>query len=187
MVQAVHVLEHLSDPWAFFRECWRVLEDRGVVHLSLPSGASDAAIGDLTHLRQYTPGSFGCFEGGYGEKVFNPQYTASWDTPFEIRYILQRINGRLRWWFKPVIRRLAIRVLPFVWNGFVELSVTLMALKSQKSLVKYKLRSETRGATVPVAPFMYKWEYEGRQVEHTTKMIFFGPQAKELQSWADND
>jgi len=186
-VVANHTLEHLSDPWVFFKESYRVLKPSAIpnLFLRLPAGASDDAMGDLTHIRPYMPMSFASVQLGYNDAIYNPQYD-HWDTPFEIIHVLQRVNKDLRWLMKPVIRCLGMKVLPFLWNAYTEMVVTLRALKTEDDRTRFKIRNQANA--IPIARFMYESEYKGRPLgpeEYTPRMLFFGEQSKELQVWFD--
>jgi SAM-dependent methyltransferase len=82
-IYASHVLEHLHDPCAFFREAWRVLKAGHRLHLRLPYGGHRAAWWDHTHVKPWFAESFCFLQPGYAEAIGNPQHDA-WDTPFGI-------------------------------------------------------------------------------------------------------
>ena len=57
---ALDVFEHIpvEKGIAFFDECWRLLEDDGVLHLRVPEFGSRYHLGDLTHVRGFMLYSF---------------------------------------------------------------------------------------------------------------------------------
>ena len=189
-VRAIHILEHLPDPFAFFKEAWRVLapdaDYKCNLQLRLPYGASGDAIGDITHLRSWLPGSFSCFQPGYNRAVFNRQYDG-WPAPFSVMSVYQRINPKLRWLVKPVIRRWGLPLLEFLWGGYVEMIVGMRALKKPDDVTRWQIRYEAN--SVPIAHCMYQYHYEGRDLEEgePARMLFFGPGAEELQAASDGD
>ena len=186
-VRSHHVLEHLCEPKMFFKEAYRVLapsDDECNVTLRLPYGASNDAIGDITHLRQWVPTSFACFQPGYGASVYNKQHN-SWDAPFAVITIYQRINPQLRWLLKPIIRNFGVKIIEFLWGGYQEMIIGMKALKKPDEVARWQVRN--RSATVPVARVMYHHEYEGREIGENEKprFLFFGPGGRELQKQAD--
>lgn len=50
-VWASQVFEHVADPIAFMRECWRVLRPGGLLHIATPHYLSENAHTDPTHRR----------------------------------------------------------------------------------------------------------------------------------------
>lgn len=186
-IRSHHVLEHLYDPQTFFKEAYRVLapsDEVWNVTLRLPSGASNDAIGDITHLRQWAPSSFCCFQPGYGASVYNMQHD-SWSAPFSVVSIYQRINPGLRLLLKPIIRKFGINIIEFLWGGYQEMIVGMKALKTPNEVTRWKIRN--RANTVPIAYCMYRHEYEGRELgdNEQLRMMFFGPGSRELQKQAD--
>ena len=186
VVMGTHILEHLADPWAFFAEAWRVLVPSKDCNLQLrlPYGLSEAGFGDLTHVRQWVPGSFCCFQPGYNKAVRNPQHDA-WKFPFSIMSLYLRIDPRLRWLLKPLIRWWGIRFIQFLSGAFTEMVVGLRALKRDPDVLRWKMDNEAN--VVPVAYCMYEHEYQGRCLEEGEKLrfLFFGPGSRELQRLAD--
>ena len=180
VVQSNHMLEHLHEPWNFFREAWRVLVPSPVANLYIrvPYGPSEGGLGDMHHLRYFVPSSFACVQPRYISCSKNPQYE-SWDAPFEVVAIYQRINPALRWLVKPVIRRWGQHVPKFLWGGYCELIVGLRKLKRGEGV--------PQPGAVPVADVMYEHEYEGRVLQEGEEMrlLFFGEQADELQRQQD--
>jgi len=184
-IVGVHVLEHLSNPWTFFKEAWRVLRPskKCNLQLRLPYGPSSDGLGDLTHLRQWVPGSFCCFQPGYNEAVFNPQHNG-WKQPFSVMSIYLRINPALRWLVKPIIRRWGLRIIEFLWGGYVEMIVGMRAIKDYKDELRWRM--ENKANIVPVAYCMYEHDYKGKSLNpgESPRYLFFGEGARQLQrSW----
>lgn len=186
IVESNHCLEHLHDPFTFFKEAWRVLVPSPFcnVQLRLPYGPGVGGIGDLTHVRQWLPFSFCCFQPGYNDRVKNPQHD-EWQAPFSVMSIYLRINPNLRWLVKPFIRRWGVSALSYLWDGFIEMIVGMRALKSQAEIDKWK--ASERADVVPIAYCMYRHEYENRELRENeqAKFKFFGPGSKALQELAD--
>lgn len=182
VVESNHCLEHLSDPWAFFREAWRVLVPSPFcnVMLRLPYGPGAGGFGDLTHVRPWLPFSFCAFQPGYNDAVKNPQHD-QWQWPFSVMSIYLRVNPNLRWLAKPIIRRWGIRALAYLWDGYIEMIVGMRALKHEADVEKWK--ATERADVVPIAHVMYRHEYEGRKLEEgeAAQWKFFGPGARELE------
>lgn len=180
VIQSNHVLEHLPEPYTFFREAWRVLVESPMtnLYLRLPYGPSEGGFGDVSHIRYYTPSSFACFQPGYIECAKNAQYRG-WDAPFEVTAIYRRVDPGLRHLLKPVIRTIGLRIFPYLWGGYCELIVGMRALKQGQSV-------QVPGA-VPVIDVMYQHEYEGRRLAEgeAQRLLFFGDQAKEMQRQQD--
>ena len=181
-----HVLEHISDPWAFFAEAWRVLAPSKDCNLQLwlPYGLSEAGFGDLSHVRQWVPGSFCCFQPGYHEAVSNPQHK-NWRYPFSVLSIYLRVDPALRWLLKPLIRLWGLRIIPFLAGAYVEIIVGLRALKLLPEQLRWKM--EHKANEVPIAYCMYQHEYEGRDLYSAERMrlLFFGKGARHLQRLYD--
>jgi len=57
-VVAFHFLEHLHDPIRMLRECQRVLQPGGVMHICVPHAMSMCAYQDLDHKRFFTEETF---------------------------------------------------------------------------------------------------------------------------------
>lgn len=188
VVTGTHVLEHLADPWAFFAEAWRVLAPSKECNLQLrlPYGISEAGFGDLTHVRQWVPGSFCCFQPGYNEAVVNPQHNG-WKAPFSIMSIYLRIDPGLRWLLKPVVRRWGLPVIQFMAGAFTEMVVGMRALKRDVDVLRWKMDHQAN--VVPIAYCMYEHEYyKNRPLapRQNLRWLFFGEGAKELQKLSDS-
>ncbi|HYE89551.1 MAG TPA: methyltransferase domain-containing protein [Terriglobales bacterium] len=157
LIASAHMLEHLDDPLAFFREAWRVLRPTGMLSLQLPYGASDEGATDLTHKRLWFPGTFCAFQPGYGEIIGNPQH--EWPAPFSVDYVGARIHRDLVWLARWPWRAIGLRVLRFLWSGYVELFVQMTALKTPEQLAMFREHGHP-GNTVPftVVAWMADWD-----------------------------
>ena len=185
-VECHHVFEHLPDVWTFVREAHRVLHPSQFPNLTirLPYGPGLGGIGDITHLRQYLPHSFCCFQPGYNDFVRNPQHD-DWNTPFSVMSIYLRANPRLRWMLWPGIRRWGLPALDFLWDGYIEMTVGMRALKSAEEVQRWK--ALYTADQIPVAPCMYEHEYRGRPLAEgeTPRLRFFGKGLEALQKQSD--
>ena len=180
-VECHHAFEHLPDVWTFIREAHRVLIPSKFCNLTirLPYGPGLGGIGDITHLRGYVPQSFCCFQPGYNDFVRNPQHDG-YGAFFSVMVCYLRINPRLRHLLKWPLRRWSLGWLEFLWDGFVEMTVKMRALKTPEEVNKW--RSLYTADVVPIAPCMYEHEYRGRELRdgETPQLRFFGPNASEL-------
>lgn len=138
VLYASHVLEHLSDPFWFFREAWRVLQPLGTVLLRVPYGGHPSAWADVTHMRPWYPESFACVQPGYGEATGNLQY-AQWSTPFGV-HVDMRLNRRVSRWLQrfPWRRRLTNWLMMLWPQACEELYATLSALKTPALVEHYR-------------------------------------------------
>jgi SAM-dependent methyltransferase len=162
-IYASHLLEHLSDPWAFFSEAWRVLHPVGGMVLRLPHGGHRAAWWDLTHVRPWFPESFACLQPGYAEAVGNPQHLGR-PIAFGIESVDQRVSGKfarpLRW--RP-FRRVFCAFAANLADACEELWVRLYALKTPEQIAAYQ---RTRTAQcVPSRYVIYRHHWERREVQ----------------------
>lgn len=58
VVEASHVLEHLTNLLPAVQEIWRVLKPSATFYVAVPFGSSDDAFEDPTHVRHFFPGSW---------------------------------------------------------------------------------------------------------------------------------
>ena len=172
MVFGNQMLEHLTDPMAFFKEAHRVLVPGGRLEVTMPYGFSNEAIADPTHLKSWIPASFCFLQPGWGEECGNPQHD-EWTACFGVEMCLRYINDKLRWWMRPFIRNITVRVLPFLWNAYINLTVGLLALKDDAS--KKAWRVDHWPQMVKVCDVMYEHSYRGRELgpSETKRVIFF--------------
>lgn len=180
-IESHHCFEHLPNVWSFVREAHRVLAPSQFCNFTvrLPYGPGPGGIGDITHVRPYLPGSFCCFQPGYNDFVRNPQHDA-WDAPFSIMAIYVRVNPRLRWLVHWPFRRWGLRALEFLWDGFVEMTVGMRALKTQAEVDAWK--QVYTADVIPMVPCIYEHEYRGKPLAEgeQPQLRFFGPSAVEL-------
>jgi SAM-dependent methyltransferase len=64
-----HVLEHISDLIRFMEECWRVLKPDGVMEIISPYWTHMWSVGDPTHVRLITEGTFGFWDREHIAKI----------------------------------------------------------------------------------------------------------------------
>jgi SAM-dependent methyltransferase len=159
-IYASHVLEHLPDPMFFFREAYRVLEDRCLMQLRVPYGGHRAAWCDPTHLRPWFPESFAFLQPGYYDAIHNPQH-AGWDAPFVVDHTYQLVEKSWARWLKwRLIHKLMEPWLGRIPDVVEELWIGLFPLKEQAALEWWKAHRPANA--VPVALVMYEHDWEGR-------------------------
>lgn len=156
-ILATHMLEHLDDPMAFFREAWRVLRPTGQISLQLPYGASDNGVSDITHKRLWLPASFCALQPGYAAAIGNPQHD-QWDAPFSVDWVARRIPRHLLWLVRWPWRRLGMPVLDCIWNGYVELFVQLTALKTPGQVAMFEEHGQANAVGVATVAWMHDWD-----------------------------
>lgn len=157
---ASHVLEHLPDPKAFFREAWRVLQPHGSMLLRLPYGGHRSAWWDLEHLRPWFAENFCFLQPGYALAIGNPQHEA-WAWPFGIERIDLRLSGGLTWWCqRRWRRRLLVKGLEYLAGAVEELWVYLFALKRAEDVAQYQQTHEAH--VVPARYVIYRHQLEDR-------------------------
>jgi hypothetical protein len=163
-VHANHVLEHLHDPNVFMREAYRVIAPSRLtsLYLRVPYGPSEAGFGDITHVRYFTPTAFICWHPNYNELSRNRQYNVQ-EVPFELHGVYRRIDPRLRWLVKPVIREVGLKIIPFLWGGYCELIVGMRPVKDG---------AYNPSMATPCADVICKHEYEGRELKDGEKLEY---------------
>lgn len=160
LVYASHLLEHLPDHFAFFREAHRVLEPGGRLFLRVPYGGNRMAWIDSTHVRPWFPPSFGFLQPGYAEDIYNTQH-AAWTAHFGVTVDL-RVGPEYRRWlrFGPT-RRWLLRYGEDVPNLVHELWMRGVALKTPAAVTHY--RAEHGAANYIVTRYcMWDHQWEGR-------------------------
>lgn len=155
-ILSVHMLEHLDDPMAFFREAWRVLRPTGQVTLQLPYGPSDNGLGDLTHKRLWLPMTFCSLQPGYGRAVGNPQY--DWPCPFSVDYVGRRVPPQHLWMLRWPWRRFGAYFLDAMWGGYQELFVQLTALKLPSQIAMFEEHGKAN--VVPCATVAWRSDWK---------------------------
>lgn len=166
-ILSTHMLEHLDDPFAFFREAWRVLRPHGRLILQLPHGASDQAWSDITHRRAWFPVSFAAFQPGYGQAIGNPQH--DWNAPFSVDSVMMRVHRDLFWLLYWPWRRLGLRLLPILWGGYVEIFVQMTALKTPAQIALFNEHGRSNFVPAAVVAWEHEWNpsYRGPQALKT--------------------
>lgn len=159
---ASHMLEHLSDPHAFFREAWRVLQPNGSIRLRMPYGDHKSAWWDLTHRQPWYAESFCCLQPGYADSVGNPQASA-WRWYFGLGEADLRIGGKFWRWTKWRLGRYALGWWgEHIPNLIEELFIGLYALKREEDVAAYA--ATHRGNEVSVRYVIYRHQTEGREL-----------------------
>ena len=161
-IYASHLLEHLSDPLAFFREAWRVSRPNASMLLRLPYGGHRSAWYDLTHIRPWYAENFCFFQPGYSEAVHNPQGD-TWTAFFGVHIVDLRMNKT----FAPWLRRRWTRRFFLAWGAqltdFVEeLWVSMYALKTPAAVELY--RQQRPANLVPCRHVIFRHELEARSL-----------------------
>jgi Methyltransferase domain len=173
-IHANHVIEHLPDPAPFMREAWRVLEEPDILapnlFMRMPYGPSEQGIGDVTHLRMFSTTSFACFWPNWIESSHNLQYQGRRDG-FALFFVGLHINPQLRMLAKPIIRRWGLKLLPFLWGGFVEMVIQMGVIKSEHHLEAWKKRPESN--IVPVTRLLWEDEYYKRPITIPRRYVAF--------------
>ena len=132
-----HVLEHLLDPKAFFREAHRCLQPNGSLLIRVPYGGHRAAWWDLEHVRPWFAESFAMLQPGYAESVGNPQHDA-WAWPFSVSVQL-RVSYRLARWLRHWYWRWAFCRMPTFFDSEIEeLWAQCYALKTEDAVARYQ-------------------------------------------------
>lgn len=157
-IYASHMLEHLPDAMFFFREAYRVLEDRCLMRLRMPYGGHRSAWHDPTHLRPWYPESFAFLQPGYNEAVHNPQHNA-WDAPFIVEHVGQRVGKQWARWLRwRMVKRYLLPVLDRIPDAVEELWVALFPVKQEGAQAYW--RQERPANLVPTSFLMYQHEWE---------------------------
>mgnify|MGYP001606301455 CR=1 FL=1 len=159
-VYGSHMLEHLPQPLAFFREAWRVLKHQHQMLLRVPYGGHRAAWWDLEHIRPWYSENFCCLQPGYAQAIGNPQHGA-WAYPYGIHVAQLRVTGRfgglMQWYWG---RKWFGKWHEFFPSAIEELFVYLSPLKTRESVEKYA--AANRANTVPQQFVIYKHHLERR-------------------------
>lgn len=132
-----HALEHMENYRGFFRHLWEAMEDGGHAMLVMPYGAHETALADPQHYRPWFPTSFGFLSPRSVEHSHNPEHN-DWQWPFGIVVVQLKVNPRLQWLLWRPWRRWTAGILSHLWNGYTELGVTLMAIKSPQSFERWQ-------------------------------------------------
>ena len=158
-VKINHVLEHLENYEGFFKEAHRSLVPNGYLHVVVPYGMSSAGMSDVAHVKGWLPGSFACFQPGYGESVFNPQH--DWQHPFSVEICLLRIAPSMRRLVRWPLRRWGMKIIGHLTDAYNEVSVVMRALKTPEDIAHFK--ANRPGNAIPVQRVMHRYEYEGKE------------------------
>ena len=159
-VVASHVLEHLEDPKAFFREAWRVLIPNGSMAIRVPYGGHRAAWWDLEHKRPWFAESFAFVQPKYAASVGNPEH-AGWRWYYSVEYVDFRLSPMpARYLRRKWQRRLLVPWVNAVPDWCEELFVYLYALKTDEAVEQW---CRTRaGQVIPARYIAYRHHLEAR-------------------------
>lgn len=159
---ASHVLEHLADPFAFFRYAWHALEPNGRLYLRLPYGNSRAAWWDLTHLRPWFAECFACLQPGYDTTIGNPQHQICQETPWCVMLVRLRLGPTFARWMRwRWLRTLGMHLVHWLHDTIDEMYVELRPLKSAEEV--HKTQERRHPASVPIQCVVYKHHLEHRE------------------------
>ena len=132
-----HMLEHLHDFKAFFKEAHRVLRPDGNLQIRVPYGGHKAAYWDIEHVRPWFLETFCFLQPGYSASIGNHQHD-SWKHHFSVEDAVLRITDRmvpiLRWW---PLRVLLLKWLDLLPNTIEELWVYLAPLKTDEQIAQW--------------------------------------------------
>lgn len=171
-IHANHVLEHLPNPVHFMREAWRVLAPSQTrlktpnLFIRVPYGPSEPGVGDVTHIRYFSPTTWACWSPRYYEITGNPQHKNQ--PMFGCLLCACRVNGNLAWMVKPWFRRWGLRFLPYIWGGYTEMFVRLMKLTDDQ-VEWWKAQPEDQ--FIVVSRIMYEDEYNHQPIPKERKYI----------------
>jgi len=157
---ASHVLEHLDDPFTFFKELHRVCAPNCAILIRVPHGGHRAAWFDLTHKRPWFAESFAFLQPGYAESIGNPQHD-QWTHYFGIGRADQRISAK----FGPYLRYKWQRKLFCFWleniaEAIEEIWVWLYPIKTPDQLEEFL--KDRPGNYVPARYVIYQHALEGK-------------------------
>ena len=161
LVYLSHVLEHLVSFRAFFRELWRVTQDRATILIRVPAPNHSEAMSEPDHIRPWYPQSFGFLQPAMAGASSNLQYT-EWAGEFGIPMVGMRVDG----WVKRVLRwgwvvRKALPFLPYVPQAIRELFVELFTIKTPETRAM-TLKYMCGPLHVPITFLMYRHEWMRR-------------------------
>lgn len=136
-INCSHVLEHLSNPFHFFRESYRVLEPNGQLNIRVPYGGHHAAWWDLTHVQPYFAETFAFVQPGYNRMSGNPQHNDP-GYAFGISFLQMRVSLRLagmlrHWWWRWAFARYHF----FFDSEIEEIWGSFFALKTDEAKQEY--------------------------------------------------
>jgi SAM-dependent methyltransferase len=158
-VYASHMLEHLADPLAFFREAHRVLQPGGVMTLRFPYGGHKAAWWDITHLRPWYPENFHALQPGYGDRIGNPQWN-EWPALFDVSLIQVALADDVLDLIRPWWRRALLLgpLLKYGTNVSSEITIFATALKSPEAVARFRAHNPDGLLFIRWGTMRWRWE-----------------------------
>ena len=124
-----HMVEHLSDPMAFFKEAYRVLAEGGCMLIRVPHPRSSQALGDFDHKRPIGETSFYFLSMDF-ESTNNLTHTklkGLWSTRYMI-HAYPEDHWMNKWW---IPRSFKVWAVEHLWNVAHELVVWLKPIKGE--------------------------------------------------------
>lgn len=169
-ISSYHTLEHLKGWQIFFKEAHRVLIPGGSMTLQLPYGASIDGMAEPGHVRFWLPTSFCALQPNY-KIAGNPQHDDL--GLFDVHFLGVVVNPKLYWLVWKPWRKLGLFLLPFLFGGYTEMIVGLMALKTKEHFDLFYMRHPNRNiVAIPLTEVAWlhhwntkKWIQKGKPAE----------------------
>jgi SAM-dependent methyltransferase len=126
-IQSSHMVEHLDDPMAFFKEAHRVIHPDGSMVIRVPHPRHSQSLADFDHRRTFAENNF-YFLGMDFKSTHNLDHQGKkpmWETMY-IYHAYAPNHWMNKWWIPDRVKAWAIEHL---WNVCLELIVWLRPIK----------------------------------------------------------